>query len=241
VPSRTTARSSRSPLKLCVAASNEWPSPESGKELSALLDRFLFRKEVRTIRTAAGRHRLLWGRDHTPRLSTCITAEEIDTAHAAARALPWSDEAKEALAEVLRELAKEGIQPGDRRQFKAVGAAQAFAYLGGADQVEPEHLEVLAHVLWDSPEEQPEKAAAVVGRVANPTGMQVNGLLLEVEEVLAGTDVKQLAQAAAAAAKLQEVHKRLGALRGADARVARAREYVQEQIKRIRLASIEDI
>src|SRR4051794_8347719 len=28
------------PLKLCVAASNEWPSPETGKELTALLDRF---------------------------------------------------------------------------------------------------------------------------------------------------------------------------------------------------------
>src|SRR4051812_40364864 len=28
------------PLKLAVAASNEWPSPETGKELSALFDRF---------------------------------------------------------------------------------------------------------------------------------------------------------------------------------------------------------
>jgi len=28
------------PLRLCVAASNEWPSPETGKELAALFDRF---------------------------------------------------------------------------------------------------------------------------------------------------------------------------------------------------------
>jgi MoxR-like ATPase len=28
------------PLRLCVAASNEWPGPETGKELSALFDRF---------------------------------------------------------------------------------------------------------------------------------------------------------------------------------------------------------
>jgi MoxR-like ATPase len=44
------------PLKLCVAASNEWPSPETGKELSALFDRFCFRKAVRPIRTQAGRN-----------------------------------------------------------------------------------------------------------------------------------------------------------------------------------------
>src|SRR5205807_7865904 len=41
------------PLRLCVAASNEWPSPETGKELTALLDRFLFRKAVRPIMTMA--------------------------------------------------------------------------------------------------------------------------------------------------------------------------------------------
>src|SRR5207302_4894793 len=57
------------PLKLCVAASNEWPSPETGKELAALFDRFLLRKSVRPILTVAGRKRLLWDRDHTPTLS----------------------------------------------------------------------------------------------------------------------------------------------------------------------------
>ncbi len=35
------------PLKLCLAASNEWPAPDSGKELTALMDRFLVRKTVR--------------------------------------------------------------------------------------------------------------------------------------------------------------------------------------------------
>src|SRR5207253_4395607 len=50
------------PLRLCVAASNEWPDPESGKELAALFDRFLLRKAVRPIQSQAGRQRLLWGR-----------------------------------------------------------------------------------------------------------------------------------------------------------------------------------
>ncbi len=230
------------PLRIFVAASNEWPhSQEGGKELSALFDRFLFRRTVRPILTAAGRKRLLWDRDHAPKLSTSVTPAEIDQAHADARALPWTDEAREALEAILRELAKEGIQPGDRRQYKSVGAAQAFAYLSGADRVEPEHLEILASTLWDDPQEQPEKVAGIVARIANPTGMRVNSLLLEVEQILAATDVKQLAQAASAAGKLQEIHKKLNGLKGGDGRVARAKDYVQQQIKRIKLASIEAI
>src|SRR4051794_24214279 len=138
------------PLLLCVGSSNEWPNAqEGGKELQAVFDRFLFRKAVRPILSQAGRQRLLWTRDHTPRLSTSITPEEIQQARSYALALPWSDEAKQALEAILKELAREGIQPGDRRQFKSVAAAQAFAYLSGAERVEPEHLEVLASVLWD--------------------------------------------------------------------------------------------
>ena len=228
------------PLKLCVAASNEWPSPENGQELSALLDRFLFRKTVRPIVSRAGRQRLLWQRDHAPKLSTSITPREIDQAHRAALALPWTDDAKQALETIVRELAQEGIQPGDRRQFKAVAAAQAFAYLSGAGRVEPEHLEVLAHVLWDDPLEQPAKTAQVVARVANPVGMKINQLLVEAEQILAATDVRQLAQAATATAKLGEIDKQLGAL-SSHVRLDRARGYVREQVKKIKLASIEAI
>jgi MoxR-like ATPase len=228
------------PLRLCVAASNEWPSPETGKELTALLDRFLFRKSVRPIATAAGRRRLLWTRDHAPRLSTTITAEEVDAAHAAAMALSWSEDAVEALETILRTLAREGIQPGDRRQYKAVAAAQAYAYLCGAGRVTPEHLEVLASVLWDDPVEQPEKATQVIARIANPTGMRVSQLLMEAEQILSATDVKHLAQAATATAKLGEIEKQLGALER-NPRASKARAYMRDQVRRIRLASIEAI
>jgi MoxR-like ATPase len=228
------------PLKLCVAASNEWPPPDTSKELAALFDRLILRKTVRPILTAAGRKRLLWEADHTPKLSTSVTPAELDQAHAEARALPWTDEARDALETILRELAKEGVRPGDRRQYKAVGIARSYAWLAGGDRVEPEHLEILAHVLWDSPEEQPEKVAQVIARIANPTGMKLNALLLECEQILAGTDVRQLAQAATATAKLQEIEKKLAALKG-NGRVEKARSYVREQIKRIKLASIEAI
>ena len=45
------------PLKLCLAASNEWPQAyEGGKELNALFDRLLFRKAVRPQQRQRGLH-----------------------------------------------------------------------------------------------------------------------------------------------------------------------------------------
>jgi MoxR-like ATPase len=208
--------------------------------LSALFDRFVLRKAVSPIRSQPGRRRLLWSPDHTPELSTTVTPAEVEEARRAAAALPWSAESREALEAVLRELAREGVHPGDRRQFKTVGVVRAFAYLNGADEVRPEHLEVAQHCLWDDPLEQPAKVAQVIARIANPTGMRVTQLLLEVESVLAATDVRNLAEAAKAAAKLAEIDKQLSALTG-NGRVEKARLYLKDQLKRLKLASIEAV
>jgi len=230
----------RVPLRLCVAASNEWPAPDTGKELAALLDRFLLRTTVSPIRSLAGRQRLLWTRDHAPRLTTTVTPAEVGQARRRALALPWSGEAREALEAVLHELAKEGVRPGDRRQHKTVGVVQAFAYLCGADAVDPEHLEVARHTLWDDPQEQPQVAARVIARVANPVGMRVTQLLLEVEDVLAAADIRNLADAARAAAKLAEVDRQLAGLKG-NGRVETGRAYVKDQLRKLKLASIEAV
>jgi len=228
------------PLKLCLGASNEWPSPETGKELSALFDRFLLRRAVSPIRSQPGRQRLLWTRDHTPKLSTKISPTEVEEARQAAATLPWSKEAKEALEAILKELAREGIQPGDRRQFKSVAAVQSFAFLSGGDEVRPEHLEVAQHCLWDDPTEQPQKVAQIIAKIANPTGMRVTQLLLEIESVLGSTDVRNLADAAKAAAKLGEIDRQLSSMSG-NGRLEKARVYLKDQLKKLKLASIEAV
>ena len=228
------------PLKLCLGASNEWPSPDTGKELTALFDRFTLRKAVSPIRSRTGRERLLWTPDHTPKLSGTVTPAEVEQARRSAAALPWSVDAKQALEAVLAELAREGVRPGDRRQFKTVGVVKAFAFLDGADAVRPEHLEVAQHCLWDSHEDQPQKVAQVIARIANPTGMRVTQLLLEVESVLAATDVRNLAEAAKAAAKLGEIDKQFATLSG-NGRVEKARLYLKDQLKKLKLASIEAV
>ena len=228
------------PLKLCVAASNEWASPDTGKELAALSDRFLLRKSVSPIRSQTGRQKLLWTRDHAPKFTGTVTPAEVEQARRHAATLPWSNAAKEALEVILRELAREGIAPGDRRQFKTVGVVRAFAFLNGADEVQPEHLEVAQHTLWDDPVEQPLKAAQVIARIANPAGMRVSQLLLEAEQVLAAADVRNLADAAKAAAKLAEIEKQLAGLKG-NGRVEKARTYLKGELKKLKLASIEAI
>ena len=228
------------PLKLCLGASNEWPSPDTGKELTALFDRFTLRKAVSPIRSRTGRERLLWTPDHTPRLSGTVTPAEVEVARRTAAALPWSGEAKQALEAVLAELSREGVRPGDRRQFKTVGVVRAFAFLDGADAVRPEHLEVAQHCLWDCPEEQPQKVAQVIAKIANPTGMRVTQLLLEVESVLAATDVRNLADAAKAAAKLAEIDRQLAGLSG-NGRLEKARSYLKDQLRKLKLASIEAV
>ncbi|MCE9560506.1 MAG: AAA family ATPase [Planctomycetes bacterium] len=228
----------RVPLRLCVAAGNEWPDPESGKELAAAFDRFLLRKAVQPVRSATGRSRLLWETRPLPRVEHPLASADLDAASAASTALPWTKEARESLETILKELAKEGVRPGDRRQFKTVNVVRAFAWLGGADAVRPEHLEVAQHSLWDSPEGQPQKVAQVIARVANPSGMRVTQLLLEVENVVADTDTRNLADAAKAAAKLGEVERQLGSMSGSG-RVEKARAYVKDQLKKLKLASIE--
>ena len=225
------------PLQLCVAASNEWPgSNGDGQELGALFDRFLLRREVRPIATERGLDRLLWGPVEIT-LSSTITPAEIDQAATAARNLPWSDSAKAAFWSILKDARQEGISPGDRRARKAVSVCQAAAWLSGHTQVETDDLEVLAAVLWVDPVEQPAKLAKIVGMIANPERMKINGLLVEAEQIISETDLRDLGQTATACKKLSEVHGQLSSLTGA--RATMAAEHVAAEVKRIRLATVE--
>ena len=230
----------RCPLQLAIGASNEWPgSNGDGLELGALFDRFLLRRHVSPIATAAGLESLLWdSRDsHKAVFAAKITPDEIKQAQAEAKALPWTDEAKAAFSRIVATARTEGIQPGDRRLYKSVTACQAAAYLDGSDEVKPEHLEVLAHTLWVDPAEQPAKLAEIVGPIANPAAAAVNALLTEAAEIIRNTDLRELSAAAAAVKKLGSIEKKAAGYTGSKA--AAAQNYLKAEIKRIRLATVE--
>ena len=228
----------RVPLELCLAASNEWPEGDSKKELGALFDRFLLRKTVNPISSQAGRQKLLWN-NQPPEFSTSLSAHELTAARLDAQGLSWSKEAKQALESILDELARQGVRPSDRRQFKSVAIVQAYAWLSGADEVLPEHIEVLQHVLWSHHEESA-KVRSVIMQVAAPVGMKVNGLISEIEQVLSSVDPKDLGQAATAAAKLSEINKTLKGLKS-HPKASAAIAYLKEKITELRLKSLDSI
>jgi len=226
------------PLRLAVAASNEWPSAEGGKELAAVFDRFLFRKTVLPIRSRTGLERLLWGTDHTPEITTSITLEEIDEAANQAQLLDFSQDAREAVMKILKELSKEGVQPGDRRKFKCIRACRAAAWLDGSDTVTTDHLEVLCHTLWDDPHEQPKKVSDTVLKIASPSAARISAHLLEVDEILAETKITDLGSSATGLSKLTEVQRKLKGIKRSSKRDM-ALSYVETEAKKLKRASLE--
>lgn len=229
------------PLQFCLAASNEWPGRDGAEELTAVFDRFLFRKTVHSISSHQGMERLMFDDVIGINLSTSIDVAELESARAQASQLLITDAAKDAFRTILQQLRKEGIVPGDRRIRKSVHAARAFAYLAGATEVEPDHLECLQHVLWADPAEQPAKCAEVVLKIANPTGMQVTSLLAECSQIMATTDVNDLQKVSAAVAKMNEIHKKLNAIQGGNGRSEKAKAYVKEQITHLRRVTLDSL
>ena len=228
----------RVPLELCLAASNEWPG-DSKKELGALFDRFVLRKTVNPISTQAGRQRLLWN-NQPPEFSTSLSGHELTACRLDAQGLPWSKEAKQALESILDELARQGVRPSDRRQYKSVSVVQAYAWLNGTEDVQPEHLEVLQHVLWNDHPEEASMVRATILQIAAPISMKVNGLISEIEQILAGVNPKDLGQSALAASKLTEIQKSLKLMKG-HAKAETALAYVKQQITQLRLKSLDSI
>ena len=228
----------RVPLEICLGAANDWPSGDESKSLGALLDRFMLRKSVAPISSSAGRHKLLWN-NQPPEFSTSLSAHELTAARLDAQGISWSKEAKVALESILDELSRQGVKPSDRRQYKSVAIVQAFAWLQGSEDVQPEHLEVLTHVLWGEHEEFV-KVRSVILQVAAPIGMKVNGLISEIEQIVSGVNPKDLGATATAASKLSEIQKSLKLMKG-HAKADAALAYVKDQITQLRLKSLDSI
>ena len=228
----------RVPLEICLGAANDFPQGDEAKSLGALVDRFMLRKSVAPISSMAGRQKLLWN-NQPPEFSTSLSGHELIAARLDAQGLVWSKEAKQALESILDELARQGVKPSDRRQFKSVSIVQAYAWLNGAEEVQPEHLEILTHVLWVDHEEAL-KVRSVIMQIAAPVGMKVSGLIGETEQILSSVNTKDLGATATAASKLAEIQKSLKAMKEHPKALA-ALAYVKEKITELRLKSLDSI
>jgi MoxR-like ATPase len=237
----------KSPLASVFMASNEYPNDDdSGIDSAAFFDRCTIRKEVRAVRTKAGLDRLLGIRflDEpadkavepigSPVFDHKLTADELAQAHDQARQIPWSRDAGNTLIQIFRELNDAGIIVSDRRKRKAVGIAQAAAWLAGAAIVDPEHLEVLQHTLWDQPGEQVAKTAKIVIRLANPVRTILEQSEREIELIEEQVNVKQDGAAEKACEKLAEIRTRLSGMKPCERREELMQE-CNEAMTRVRL------
>ena len=76
--------------------------------------------------------------------------------------------------------------------------------------------------------------------IAAPISMKVNGLISEIEQILAGVNPKDLGATATAASKLSEIQKSLKAMKENPKALA-ALAYVKDQITQLRLKSLDSI
>ena len=200
------------PLRTCLAGSNEYPNnQEGGKELGALFDRFLYRRTVKPVQGDAGLRRLI-KRDNLDIVidpSMQFTPAELTQVSAQVSQIDFGQDAEECLFEIIKSCRRNGIRPGDRRMSKAMRSLQSYAYIDGCSEVTDDHMEILSDVLWDDPEEQPKEVAKIIGEIANPTGLIINQRLLEVEQIMADLDPKELDQATSASKKLRSIKSEL--------------------------------
>jgi hypothetical protein len=158
--------------------------------------------------------------------------------------MPYTKEAKTAIESVISQLRTEGINPGDRRLRKSVGIAKAYALVCGADEVTPDHLDILADVLWDDPTEQPKVCRQVIGKIANPSGLVVNQLLAECQQIIRETNVKDMQAATVATKKLAEIERKASALPAAmtkGTKAQKALDYIETQRKTLKKRMIESL
>ncbi len=212
------------PLMLFLACSNEWKA-EGEEEGSAMMDRFLLRKKVHYIRSQKGRRKLVLQRNHKPEFRSFISLEEVQTAQKQVKKMEVSKPAEDAFFEIINKVNDEGITPSDRRIYKSWDVVKAAAYLAGSSMVGKEHLEILSHVLWEDPEEQPSKVQSIITKIAlNVDIAFINTKMVEARDVFTKTVPSD------AVTKLKDIKKELERLKE-EPRRNKALEDCEEMIR----------
>jgi MoxR-like ATPase len=221
------------PLQLCIAASNEWP--DETESLQALFDRFLFRKTVQCVSLTDNITKLIFADDLTPDTGVTVSLAELNEAQVAAREMDWDPDALDKFAQILSSIREAGILVGDRRLRKSNMACKSFAWLNGHETVTKDDLEVLAHVLWVNPTEQPGKVQDIIRRIAKPSGLLVADLVVQAKDVMSKLakpgGSAYLVSCAETADKLRNIAKSIDKIEGE--RAAIAKQMVVEMAKKL--------
>lgn len=166
------------PMHTLFSASNELPQDDS---LNALYDRLLFRFEVMPVRDTKSFTKML----QTVRPShpePIVTWDEIMAANAEAQKVIVPDRVIEALAKLRHALKEDGIEPSERRFVQSLNIIKAYAWFDECDVVDTDHIAILEHVLWSSPEQRANVSKHVLA-LANPLEVEATTLLNDIKDL----------------------------------------------------------
>lgn len=164
------------PLRLLVASSNDLPADRDGN-LDAFHDRFMLRYEVGYLKERKNVRKMMEranSHHEDAPLSPILTEQDLDLASAEAREVDVSP-VFEAMDEILADLADREIFPSDRRRAALVSLVKAQAYLNGRTSAVRADLDILAHALWEDPDQKKDVARTVLQR-ANPHAAKAQDL-----------------------------------------------------------------
>lgn len=157
------------PLRLLVASSNDLPS-ERDQNLDAFHDRFMLRYEVGYLKERGNIRKMMeranTGQEENGGPSPILTEADLDKATEEANKVDVSP-VFYAIDEILADLADREIFSSDRRRAALVSLVKAQAYLNGRASAVRADLDILAHALWEDPD-QIKDVARIVLRQANP-------------------------------------------------------------------------
>lgn len=153
------------PLCTALLLSNELPQQEH-QELEAIYDRIEFRLFVDPLTDPDDLRKLLTLPDAPDPAPALLAWDDVLAAQDAAALVPVTPEADDAFIDILVKLAAQDIVPSGRRIAKMRRIAQAQAWLRGATEVGPGHLDFLCNTLWSDPKQRPTVNRIVLGAAA---------------------------------------------------------------------------
>lgn len=145
----------KSPLRSIVGATN---SIDSGSDLEAFADRFIYRPWIFDLKTPSSTKKLLgWTiNGNRPQVSQgLITLAELDQMVVEVQQVKITDAMVDAFTEVIHSLIQDGFVVSARRRVKLLQLVQCYAYAQGDEQVYLEHVhELLPQCCWKSKVEE---------------------------------------------------------------------------------------
>jgi MoxR-like ATPase len=162
----------KTPLKMVMAASNEYPQDDS---LAALFDRFAIKFWVDYIADADSLAKLL---EQGGIIHPDATLNEVDLAELRKQvcAVPFGNGNIQTLLKIKEAVTADGFLASDRTWIKATKMLKARAVLNGRSKVSVGDFMVLADMLWKEHKDRP-NLKTIIGNAADPYGSRAEAIV----------------------------------------------------------------